>query len=94
MRNSIKRGLTAAAFAGVFATGYLCGSVTQRNTDAQMGDVGGAAAGAVMKGAGEQGGALGSAAKLGSAIVDMQDHVSALQKNLDTLKGIKSALGG
>jgi len=33
------------------------------------------------------------AAKLGTAIVEMQDHVTALQKNIDTLKGIKSALG-
>jgi len=47
-----------------------------------------------MKQAGESGGALGSAAKLGTAIVEMQDHVTALQKNIDTLKGIKSALGG
>ena len=90
MRNSLKRGLLAGALVGVFATGYLCGSVTQRNADAQVGDLGGQ----VMKQAGESGGTLGSAAKLGSAIVDMQDHVSALQKNLDTLKGIKSALGG
>jgi len=90
MRNSLKRGLLAGAFAGVFATGYLCGSVTQRNADAQMGDLGGAA----MKAAEGQGGAVGSAAKLGSAITDMESHVSALQKNLDTLKGIKSALGG
>jgi len=90
MRNKTKRGFQAAALGAMFAAGYLCGTVTQRNADADMSDVGGA----VMKQAGESGGSLGSAAKLGSAIVDMQDHVSALQKNLDTLKTIKSALGG
>jgi len=37
---------------------------------------------------------LGSVTKLGTAIVDMEKHVDGLQKNLDTLKQIKSALGG
>ena len=39
------------------------------------------------------GGAVGSVVELGSAIIDMQQHVDGLQKNLDTLKKIKSALG-
>ena len=33
-------------------------------------------------------------AELGTSIVEMQEHVSGLQKNLDTLKKIQSALGG
>ncbi len=86
----MKRSIQVGVLTAVFATGYLCGSTSQRTADAQVGDLGGAA----MKQAGESGGALGSATKLGTAIVDMQDHVSALQKNIDTLKGIKSALGG
>lgn len=90
MRRSLKRGLQATALAAMFAAGYLCGSVSQPTADAQMGDLGGS----VMKQAGESGGTLGSAAKLGSAIVEMQDHVTGLQKNLDALKGIKAALGG
>jgi hypothetical protein len=90
MTLAMKRGLQVGVLTAVFATGYLCGSVSQRSADAEMSDLGGAA----MKQAGDSGGALGSAAKLGSAIVEMQDHVSALQKNIDTLKGIKSALGG
>lgn len=90
MTNVMKRGMQIGMLTAMFATGYLYGSVSQRSADAQMGDVGGA----VMKQAGESGGALGSAAKLGTAIVEMQDHVSALQKNIDTLKGIKSAIGG
>ena len=74
-----------ALVAVVFALGFLCGSVTQRRAEAQLGDV--------MKKAGESG-ALGSVGDLGSAIVDMQKHVDGLQKNLETFKKVKSALGG
>jgi hypothetical protein len=31
---------------------------------------------------------------LGTSIVEMQDHVNGLQKNIDTLKKVQSALGG
>jgi hypothetical protein len=55
-----------------------------------MGDVGKA----VMKEAADSGGAVGSVAKLGTSILDMQQHLDGLQKNLDTLKQIKAALGG
>ena len=47
-----------------------------------------------MEKAGESGGALGSAVQLGSAIVDMQQHVDGLQKNIDVLKKVKTSLGG
>jgi len=90
MTHVMKRGFQVGVLTAMFAAGYLCGSVSRRSADAQMGELGGA----VMKQAGESGGTLGSAAKLGTAIVEMQDHVTALQKNIDTLKGIKSALGG
>jgi hypothetical protein len=50
--------------------------------------------GKVMEKLGEQGGTVGSVAKLGSSIVDMQQHVDALQKNLETLRQVKTALGG
>lgn len=76
--------------AAIFAAGYLCGSVTQRRADAQLGDIGGE----VMKKAGESGGMLGSAMQLGTTIVDMEKHVDGLQKNLDALKKVKAALGG
>jgi hypothetical protein len=76
--------------AAVFGAGFLCGSVTQRSADAQLKELGEAA----MKQAGESGGALGSAVQLGTAIVDMQQHVDGLQKNIDVLKKIKSSLGG
>ena len=39
-------------------------------------------------------GALGSAKELGSSIVEMQQHVDGLQKNLATLKKVEAALGG
>ena len=47
-----------------------------------------------MKKAAESGGLPGSAAKLGTAISDMEQHVSGLQKNLDTLKKVKASLAG
>ena len=74
----------------VFAAGFLCGSVTHRRADAQLGDLGKAA----MEKAGESGGVLGSATKLGEAIVDMQKNVDGLQKNIDVLKKVKASLGG
>jgi hypothetical protein len=74
----------------VFAAGFLCGSVTQPRADAQLGDLGKAA----MEKAGESGGMLGSATKLGETIVDMQKNVDGLQKNIDVLKKVRSSLGG
>ena len=79
-----------AAAAGVFAAGFLCGSVSQRRAEAQLGEMGGK----VMEKAGESGGALRSGAKMGSAITEMQEHLEGLQKNLETFKQVKAALGG
>jgi hypothetical protein len=31
---------------------------------------------------------------LGTAITEMQHHVDGLQKNINTLKGVQSAIGG
>jgi hypothetical protein len=87
---AIARGIRVAALAGIFAAGFLCGSVTQRHAEAQLGDVGGKA----MEKAGESGGMVGSAAKMGTTISDMQQHVEGLQKNLDAFKQVKAALGG
>jgi hypothetical protein len=72
----------------VFAAGFLFGSIAQRSADAQLKDLGSQA----LKQA--EGGGAGSVLELGTAIVDMEQHVNGLQKNLDTLKKIKSALGG
>lgn len=77
--------------AGIFTGGYLCGSMTeQHSANAQMGDIGGE----LMKKAAGSGGILGSAAQLGTTITDMEKNVSGLQKNIDTLKTVKAALGG
>ena len=89
-RNRIGRGLQVAALVGIFGAGFLCGSLTQHKADAQLGELG---KGALEK-AGESGGALGSAAQLGSSIVEMQQHVDGLQKNIEVLKKVKASLGG
>jgi hypothetical protein len=87
---TIGTGARIAAMIGIFAAGWLGGSVSQRNAHAQLGDLGKSA----MEKAGEQGGTLGAAGKLGTSISDIQTHLDALQKNVDTLKSIKSMLGG
>ncbi len=74
----------------VFASGWFFGAVSQRGAEAQLNELGKA----VMEKAGEQGGALGAAAKLGTSIGEIQTNLDALQKNVDTLKSIKSMLGG
>lgn len=81
MRQGARLGLVA----GIFAAGFLCGSLGPRTADAQLGEVIDNAA---------QKGALGPVGDLGTSILEMQDHVSGLQKNLDTLKKVKAALGG
>ena len=78
------------AMAAVFAAGWLCGALAQRPAQAQLGDVGKG----LMDKAAEGGGALGAAAKLGTSISDIQTHLDALQKNVETLKQVKSLLGG
>lgn len=86
VNKAISRGIMTGILVGVFALGYLCGSVNQRPADAQIGGL--------LEKAGKSGGALGSVTQLGSSIVEMQDHVNGLQKNLETLRKVQSALGG
>ena len=81
MQSSVlRRSLLVGMCLGLFVVGFLCGSVSQRSADAQLPGVGQ--------------GALGSVTELGSSIVEMQQHVNGLQKNLDTLKKIQGVLGG
>ena len=89
-RDIVGNGVRIGAMVAVFVTGWFCGAVSERSAEAQLGDVGKA----VMDKAGDQGGALGAAAKLGTSISDIQTHLDGLQKNVDTLKSIKTALGG
>lgn len=72
---------------GAFTLGYMSGSVSQQRAAAQ-------GVGGLLEQAGKGGGALGAATQLGSSIVEMQEHVAGLQKNLDTLKQVQSALTG
>jgi hypothetical protein len=83
---SIRIGVVTA----IFSVGFLCGSMTQHNANAQLEGLGGD----LLKQAAGSGGAIGSIAQLGTAITDMEKNVSGLQKNIDTLKKVKSALGG
>lgn len=86
MVNSMRIGVVTV----IFAAGFLCGSITQHNANAGIADLGGD----VLKKAGSSGGTLGSVAELGTTITDMEKHISGLQKNLDTIKKVKSMLGG
>jgi len=74
----------------VFALGFVSGSVFQRRAEAQLNQLGQEA----LEKAGQAGGPLGSAVKLGQAIEDMQQHVDGLQKNIQVLKTVKASLGG
>ena len=77
---SVRIGLVTA----IFSMGFLCGSMTQHNANAQLESIGGE----LLKSAAGSGGTLGSIAQLGTAISDMEKNVSGLQKNLDTLKKV------
>lgn len=86
----LRRSGQLAALALVFSVGYVLGTLDAEPAHAQVQDLGKD----LMNKASEQGGALGSAAQLGTTISDMQTHVNELQKNLETLNKIKAALGG
>ena len=88
-RRTIGRGLLMGMLVGTFALGFVCGSISQQRADAQVKELGGAL---LKEAAGS--GALGSVGELGTSIIEMQDHVSGLQKNIDTLKKVQSALTG
>jgi hypothetical protein len=90
----MRRSLQIGALAAMFAAGFLFGSVSRRPADAQLGEMGTAAGKAALNQAAGGGGLVGSAMELGTAIVDMQTHVDGLQKNLESLKKVKAALGG
>jgi hypothetical protein len=85
-KKKLSRGLMIAIMAGVFGLGYLCGSMTQRQAEAQIGGL--------MEKAGKAGGPVGSVANFGSSLVEMQDHITGLQKNLDTFKKVQASLTG
>ena len=85
-KQKFSRSLMTAIIVAVFGLGYFCGSMTQRQAEAQMGGL--------MEKAGKMGGPVGSVAQFGSSLTEMQDHISGLQKNLDTFKKVQSSLTG
>ncbi len=85
-KKKLSRGLMTAVIVGVFGLGYVCGSMAQRQAEAQIGGL--------LEKAGKAGGPVGSVAQFGSSIVEMQDHITGLQKNLDTFKNVQSSLTG
>ena len=87
MKTWMTRAIVIGTAVGMFGLGYLCGSVNQQRADAQ-------GIGTILEQAGKAGGSMGTVGQLGSSIVEMQQHVTGLQKNLDTLKGLESALTG
>lgn len=89
-RSGVRGLIRAGVAAAIFAAGILCGASLHRPVEAQMGDMMKKAGEA----AGEQGGALGAAAKLATSITELQQHVGDLQKDVDGLKKIQTALGG
>ncbi len=86
-KTTMRRGVMVGVLLGVFGLGYVCGVTSQHRADAQ-------GVGGLLEQAGKMGGSVGTVGQLGSAIVDMQDHITGLQKNLDTLKTVQSALTG
>ena len=83
----IRNVLRMTGIGGIFAAGYLCGAVLQpAPADAQVGEL--------MKQAAGAGGPLGSAAKLGTTITEMQKNVDGLNQNIKVLNEVKAALGG
>jgi hypothetical protein len=85
-KSKLSRALMSAAIVAVFSLGYICGALTQRPAEAQIGGL--------LDKAGKAGGPLGSVAEFGSSIVEMQDHINGLQKNLDTFKKVQASLTG
>jgi acyl CoA:acetate/3-ketoacid CoA transferase beta subunit len=75
----IRRGVFISLLGGMFILGFVSGSVRQRSAQAQVPGMGGA---------------LDSVKELGSSVVEMQQHVDGLQKNIATLKKVQAALGG
>jgi hypothetical protein len=83
----IARIAMAGMLVAAFALGSVCGVVSLPPAGAQL-------PGGLLDKAGQGGGPLAAAGQLGSSITEMEQHVNGLQKNLDTLKKIQSALMG
>lgn len=84
----IARIAMAGMLFAAFSLGYVFGSVSQPpHASAQLPS-------GILDKATQGSNPLAAAGQLGSSITDMEQHVTGLQKNLDTLKKIQSALTG
>ena len=81
--NLVARIAMIGALFATFTLGFVCGSVSTPRASAQLPQIPGGLSGT-----------LGAARELGSSITDMEQHVTGLQKNLETLKKVQSALTG
>jgi hypothetical protein len=86
IQKKLSRSLMIATMIGVFGLGYVCGSLSQRQAEAQIGGI--------LEKAEKAGGPVGSVAQFGSSLSEMQDHITGLQKNLDTFKKFQAMLPG
>ena len=88
IQRGMGRGVLVSLLIGMFLVGFVCGSVRQQSAQAQVPGKG------VLEKATGAGGALGSVTELGSSIVEMQQHVDGLQKNIATLKKVQAVISG
>jgi len=93
MTKSLRIATRTLLVTAVFSAGYLFGTL-QAPAQAQLGEMGKKMGSDMLNEAAGSEGMLGQAAQLGNTIVEMEEHVSGLQKNLDALKAVKAALGG
>ena len=93
MNGKLRGASRGVLIAAVFSVGYLIGTL-QVPAQAQLGDMGKQLGSDMLEQAAGSEGMLGQATQLGTTIVEMEEHVSGLQKNIDALKLIKDALGG
>ena len=89
MRTTMKGSIRVGAAAAIFTAGFMLGSIAQRPAEAQLGGLKDKA----MDAAGEQGGAVGAAAQLGTQLTDMQKNLEGLQKNYEMLRKVQTLLG-
>ena len=74
----MKKALLVVSLVGFFAAGYITGSIQTRN--------------AIAVELGGLGGTVSSLKNLGTTIVEMQENVDKLQKNINTVKKVKDDL--
>jgi hypothetical protein len=93
MTRKLRAATRCAIIAVVFCFGYLFGTM-QSPAQAQLGELGKKMGSDMLDQAAGSEGMLGQATQLGQTIVEMEEHVSGLQKNIDALNKVKAALGG